>query len=340
MAVITAPFPMTRARRAALVIGVPVCLLLVAYNGLDLVANFGEGHYPVNHTFPAGAKSLNLNVTGQLTIKPTAASQATLTGTARYSLVRTALTEHASGGAITLGYGCDVPVGDCGLDATVTVPATVTTLTTNSGGGNATVTGTTGPVTLSTGDGDLSVTHASGPLTLNTASGSIAVSAIRSKTLSASSGDGSIQVTGVTSATAITANTDSGSIDWSGIATTTLTASTGDGDIQAKGVTSHTITADTDSGSIDWSGIATDALIASTGNGNIAIAFTSVPSDVRVNTNSGTITLLLPPGKTKYHVRANTDSGTVTDTLPQQQTSSGHVITASSGSGDITIIQQ
>jgi Putative adhesin len=302
MAVITAPFPMTRARRAALVIGVPVCLLLVGYNGLDLVANFGEGHYPVNHTFPAGAKSLNLNVTGQLTIKPTAASQATLTGTARYSLVRTALTEHASGGAITLGYGCDVPVGDCGLDATVTVPATVTTLTTNSGGGNATVTGTTGPVTLSTGDGDLSVTHASGPLTLNTASGSIAVSAIRSKTLSASSGDGSIQVTGVTSATAITANTDSGSIDWSGIATTTLTASTG--------------------------------------NGNIDIAFTSVPSDVRVNTNSGTITLLLPPGKTKYHVTANTDSGTVTDTLPQQQTSSGHVITASSGSGDITIIQQ
>jgi len=34
MAAITAPFPMTRGRRAALVIGVPVCLFLVAATGL------------------------------------------------------------------------------------------------------------------------------------------------------------------------------------------------------------------------------------------------------------------------------------------------------------------
>lgn len=299
MAVTTAPFPMTRARRAALVIGVPVCLLLVAYMGLGLVADFGEGHYPVNHTFPAGAKSLNLNVTGQLTIKPTAASQATLTGTARYSLVRAALAEHASGGAITLGYHCGLPVGDCELDATVTVPATVTTLTAHSGGGDATVTGIAGPVTLSTGDGDLSVGQTSGPLTLNTDSGNIQVSAVRSPTLSASTGDGNIKATGVTSPT-ITANTDSGNIDGSGIATATITASTGDGDIK--------------------------------------IAFTSVPSDVRVDTDSGNITLVLPRGNTRYHVTANTDSGTVN--TPTNDPSSKNRIIASSGDGNITISQQ
>jgi len=338
MAAMTASLPLTRGRRVALAIGVPVCLLLIAYNAFDLVANFGEGKYTVNYVAPASTRALSLHVTGQLTIKPTGASRATLTGTARYSLIRAPFTEHTSAGATTLGYDCKVPVGDCELDATLTVPATVTTLTANSGGGDATVTGTTGPVNLSTGDGDLSVSHASGPLTLNAASGSIQVSAISSATVSASSGDGSIQVAGVTSKT-ITANTDSGNIDESGIATTTTTASTGSGSIRATGVTSATITANTDSGSIDESGVATTTITASTGDGDITIAFSTVPRDVRVNTNSGNITLLLPRGATKYDVRANTDSGNVSNKLPYEASSS-HVITASSGSGSITIGEQ
>ncbi len=111
---------------------------------------------------------------GQLTIRPTTAGQATLTGTAKYSLARSKVTESTTGSGTTIGYHCPIPTGDCGLDATATVPATVTTLTANSGAGDATVTGITGPVKLSTGDGDLSVSHASGPLTLNTDSGSIA----------------------------------------------------------------------------------------------------------------------------------------------------------------------
>ena len=48
MTATTVPFPMTRGRVAALVVGVPVCLALVLYNGFDLVANFGEAHYPVS----------------------------------------------------------------------------------------------------------------------------------------------------------------------------------------------------------------------------------------------------------------------------------------------------
>ena len=304
MAAISATsFRMTGGRRAALIVGVPVCVALVASTAFSLVTSLGEGKYPVNYSVPATTTALTLNVTGQLTIKPTAARQATLTGTATYSVVRAALAGHTSGGTTTLGYGCAFPTGNCGLDATVTVPATVTTLTANSGGGDATVTGTTGPVKLSTGDGNLSVGHASGPLILNTGSGSIQVSAIRSATLSASSGDGSIEAAGVTSTT-ITANTDSGSINGSGIAT-------------------HTIT-------------------ASSGNGNIQITFTGVPGNVRVNTNSGNITLVLPPSETKYHVTANTDSGTVDDTLPpnQRNDSAPNTITATSGSGNIIISQQ
>jgi hypothetical protein len=303
MAATTVPFRMTGARRAVLVIGVPICLLLVATTGLGLVSNLGEGSYPVSYTAPAATKALTLNVAGQLTIKPTAAGPATLSGTAHYSLVNATLAKETSGGTTTLGYRCPFPVGDCELDATLTVPATVTTLTAHSGGGNATVTGTTGPVNLSTGDGNLSVAHASGPLTLNTASGSIQVSATGSAT-----------------------------------SPVNLFLSSGDGNIQATGVKATTITANTDSGDINGSGIAAATITASTGSGGIVITFTGVPDNVRVNTNSGNITLVLPAGRTQYDVVAHTDSGTVT--APRSDTSSSHVITATSGSGNITITEQ
>ena len=296
------PLRPTRGRTAALVIGVPVCLALIGSAGLSLLASFAEGTYPVSYTAPATTRALTLNVDGKLTIRPAAAGPATLTGTARYAFVRAALTEHTAGTDTTVGpYHCPIPFGNCEFDATATVPATITTLTATSGSGDATVTGTAGPVKLSTGDGNLSVSHASGPLTLNTASGNIQVSAVKSATLSASSGNGDIRATGITSAT-IAANTDSGSIDESGVTATTLTASSG--------------------------------------NGGIEIAFTGAPPrNVRVNTDSGNITLLLPPGSTRYHVTANTDSGSVDDRLPRN-TSSGNVITATSGDGNITLLQQ
>jgi hypothetical protein len=301
MAATTAPLPMTAGRRAALVIGVPVCLLLVAAISASVVADLGVGSFPVSYRAPAATSALTVNVTGQLTIKPTAAHQATLVGTARYSIVRSSFTEHFSGGTATLGYGCPFPAGECELDATLAVPATVTALTANSGAGDATVTGTKGPVNVSTGSGDLSVTHTAGPLTLNTNSGSIQMSAIKSTALSASSGAGNIQ---------------------------------------ADGITAKTIFANTDSGSIDESGITTTAINASTGNGSVRIVLAGVPDNVRLNSNSGAITLVLPAGPTEYHVMANTDSGTVSDGGIPQNTSSSHVITASSGSGDITITEQ
>jgi hypothetical protein len=303
MAATTVPFLMTRARRAALVIGVPICLLLVGWTGFSTVTSFAEGKYPVGYTAPANTKALTLNVTGQLTIKPATAGRATLTGTAHFSVVRPALAEHSSAGATTLGYGCPFPFGNCELDATLAVPATVTALTAHSGGGNATVTGTTGPVNLSTGDGNLAVSHASGPLTLNADSGSILVS-----------------TTG------------------SAASPVSLLLSSGAGNIGATGVTSTTIAANTDSGNIDGSGITTATITASTGDGNIKIAFTSVPENVRVNTNSGSITLELPAGTTKYDIVARTDSGSVT--APLSDPASPHVITATSGSGSIFITEQ
>jgi hypothetical protein len=302
MTAITAPaFPMTRGRRAALAVGVPVCLLLVAYMGLDLVATFGQGRYPVSYTVPASARALTLNVAaGQVLIKQAAAGPATIAGTARYSLIRSTVTERTVGGDTTVRYHClALPVGNCELDATATVPAGMP-VSANTDGGNATVTGITGRVTLSSGGGNVAADRTSGPLTLDTSGGNI-------------------KATDVTSPA--------------------LTATTGGGDITAVGVSAAAISATTSGGNIKATGVSSAAVTASSGGGNIEVVFASVPHDVQVNTSGGNITLVLPPGDTQYHVNAHTDGGSVTDGLTQN-TYSKNVITATSGGGNITLRYQ
>jgi hypothetical protein len=300
MAAITPAFPMTRGRRVALALGVPVCLALVAYTGFGLVANFGEGKYAVSYALPAGAKSLTLSdAGGQVTIKQAPVSRATLTGTARYSLIRSTVTEHTAGGRTTIGNHCPLTlVGDCELDATVSVPVGLP-VAASTGGGNASVTGATGPVTLSSGGGDLSADDVSGPLSLSTNGGNIQVNAITAHTLTASSGGGDITADGVSSAT--------------------FTANTTGGNIQAT-VSSARVT-------------------AGSGGGDIDIVFMSVPLNVQVSTSGGNITVVLPANGVKYDVSASTSGGSVNDSRLGKDTTSKNVITATSGGGHITLCQ-
>jgi hypothetical protein len=300
MAATTVPLPLTRGRVAALAVGVPVCLLLVAGTGLNLVATLGEGRYPVSYAVPMTAKSLNVSLDGgQLTLQPTAASQATLTGTARYSLVRSKLTEQTRGNRTTVGYRCSVPFGDCELDATVNVPAGLPVVAATDGG-DASVSGIASEVMLSSGGGTIGADDILGPLLLNTSGGNINVSAITSAT---------------------------------------MTASTGGGNIHAAGVHSRTVSVTTSGGNIEAAGISAAAVTATSGGGNIEIDFATVPSGVQVDTSGGNITLVLPPGDAAYLVDARTDGGEVSDTL-RQDPASRNVITAKSGGGNITIRQQ
>ena len=186
--------PLTRARRIALVIGVPLCLLLTAYTGLSLVADVGQGHFPVNYAFPAGTENATVSVSGgNVTVRQAAGTSARLTGTATYSLIRPDLkTRHITGG-VAIRYNCMVPAGNCGLDATLSVPAQ-TVASVSTGGGDAAAVGTTGDVTLSTGGGDVTADRVSGVLSLSTGGGSIHGTAITAPRVTAHSGGGDIEI--------------------------------------------------------------------------------------------------------------------------------------------------
>ena len=186
--------PLTRARRIALVIGVPLCLLLTGYTGLSLVADVGRGHFPVNYAFPAGTGKATVSVSGgNVTVRQAAGTGARLTGTATYSLIRPDLkTRHITGG-VAIRYNCMIPAGDCGLDATLSVPAQ-TVASVSTGGGDATAIGTTGNVTLSTDGGDVTADRVSGVLSLSTGGGNIHGTAITAPRVTAHSGGGDIEI--------------------------------------------------------------------------------------------------------------------------------------------------
>ncbi len=255
---ITGPLPLTRCRRTALAIGVPVCLLLIAGTGLSLVADFGQGHYPVSYTAPASARSLSLTVAaGQLTVRPAASGRATLTGTARYSIIRSALSARTVSGATALRYHCPVPAGDCALDAALSVPGAMP-VSANTDGGNATVTGTTGPVTLSSG-GDLSADRTSGPLTMKTDGGTIRATGVRSASVTTSTGGGSIEMVFTSVPHDVRVNTSGGDI--------TL--------VLPPGTTPYHVTAHTAGGSVSdtlpQNTSSSHVITATSGGGNITI---------------------------------------------------------------------
>ncbi len=335
------PIPLTPGRIAVLVVGVPLCLGLIAYNGFNLVANFAEGRYSVSYTAPASTKSLTVSSDGgQLSIKPAATGGATLTGTAHYTFVRSKLTERtAAAGGTALGYHCaESWVGNCALDATISLPATMP-VTASTAGGDATVTGISAPVRLSSGGGNLSADHTSGLLSLDTSGGDISVTTVTAPTVTASSGGGNITVSGVSSPE-ITANTSGGDIQATAVTSSRVTASSGGGNITVSGVSSPEITANTSGGDIQATAVTSNTVTATSGGGNIEIDFAAVPGNVEVNTSGGDITLVLPPGGTQYRITAHTDGGSVSDSSVPENTSSKHVITVTTGGGNITIVSQ
>ncbi len=266
-------------------------------------------------------------------IKPTKTGPARLTGTARYSLVRSKVTEQTTSSGIDVRYNCPMPFGDCELDATATVPAGLP-VTANTDGGNAEITGTTGAVTLSSGGGDGGVGAAFGHEREN-----LAFSRGQVTQRVAAAGQELGDDLGVEGAAALALNTSGGNIQVTDLRSATVTATTGGGDIHADGVISSEISTTTSGGNIEATGIAAPTVTATTGGGNIEIEFASVPSDVRVDTSGGNITLVLPRGDTQYHVIPRTNGGNVSKSLPENS-NSPHVITATSGGGNITILER
>src|SRR5260370_2044465 len=190
----TSPLPMTAGRRAALILGVPLALAVIAWTGLTAVAFAGQGSYPVRLAVPVHGGTVDLS-TGAADVRVTQApgSQLRLTGTARYSLVRSKVTWHPTASGVTVSTQCRFVTGVCEFNFRAVLPAGKRAVLSD-GSGNLTLRGLTGPVTAGAGSGHVQANQLSGTVILQAGSGNITGGTVSGPQVTLKAGSGNIAI--------------------------------------------------------------------------------------------------------------------------------------------------
>ena len=315
------PLRMTPGRWVALAVGVPVALALIGWTGFNLVSSVAHGSYPFSYAFPVHDGQAAVNVSAnQITLHEAPGSgTARLTGTVQYGLVRPSIGEFITPTGANVSVSCFSAIGGvCGVNATLTVPAR-TGVTLWSNGGDITASGFSSGMTLWADGGNVNVSNLAGALRLDTGGGDL-------------SGNG---LTGI-----LQVDTEGGNVDasnWTGSGTPQV--NTGGGDLTANGLTGN-FQLITEGGNVDANGLTSATTSTQSGGGDVTLAFAQVPQSINITAEGGNVTLILPPGDTKYDISTpGTDGGNVTYPSSLADSNSLHPITVNSGGGDITITQ-
>jgi Putative adhesin len=295
---VTTAIAMTPARRAILILGVPVALALIGGLAFNEVAQAGQVGFRVHLSAPARGQRASVSVdNAEATVSPGAGHRIWLRGTLRGSLTRPAFSWRSSPAGLALHSSCHIELdGSCTMNFDITVPGGM-------------------PVTVSDSSGDLIASNLRGHVTLSAGSGDLAATGL-SGTISLTNGSGDIAASGLDGGR-VRLSDDSGDITTSGLSGSDVGVSDSTGDIFVTGLAGTTVISKDDSG-------------------DISLTFTKVPQRVDVTDGSGDITLVLPSIPAGYQVHAHSASGDVSDTV-NNRSSSRYEIIASDGSGDITI---
>jgi len=147
-----------------------------------------------------------------------------------------------------------------------------------------------------------------------------------------SDGSGNLTLRGLTGP--VSGVSGSGDVQ-ANVLTGTVSLETGSGNITGSALSGPKVTLKAGSGDISIEGLASLDVVVNDGSGNIALTFSQVPTRVKVSNSSGDVSVVLPPGPTRYLVNATTDSGNRTVNVPQGGT--GHTITVTDGSGNVSV---
>jgi hypothetical protein len=316
------PLRMTPGRWVALAVAVPVALALIGWTGFNLVSSLARGSYPFSYPIPVNNGQVALNVTaGNITLRAAPAARAArLTGTVQYGLVRPGISEFITPTGTGVGVSCFGAhiSGDCGVNATLDVPVR-TGVTLWSNGGDITASGFSSGMTLQAQGGNVAASELSGDLRLDT-------------------GGGDLTGTGLTGAIQLT--TEGGNVDASNLTSTgTMLIDTGGGDLNGNGLTGN-LQLSTEGGNVGTNGVSAQQVVVQSGGGDVTLALAEVPQSLRITAEGGNVTVILPPGDTKYAISTpDTSGGNVSYPSSLVNSNSPDTITVDSGGGNITITQ-
>ena len=113
----------------------------------------------------------------------------------------------------------------------------------------------------------------------------------------------------------------------------------GGGDLNGNGLSGN-LQLITEGGNVGANGMASQQVAVQSGGGNVTLAFAQVPRSLQITAEGGNVTVILPPGNTKYAVSTpDTSGGNVSYPSSLVNSNSLHTITIDSGGGDVTIGQ-
>jgi hypothetical protein len=265
---------MTPGRWVTLLIGVPVALVFIGFSALSLVSDIGMASFPVSRTIPVDHGRLAARIDGgDFTVQPGQANgSAQLTGTVQYSLIRPDFAVNGTG----ISLHCRLLLGNCGLNATLSVPPGValdlasgggdmrlsdiqSAVTLDSAGGNVSLSGAGGVATVTTGGGDLSDSGARGFLTFHTGGGDVDGSGLLSPKVTVYSGGGDVSLTFTRAPANIFVDSSGGDVNI----------------VLPQGTTQYAITAGTDGGdynsTVKNNQAAADTINVNSGGGDVSI---------------------------------------------------------------------
>ena len=202
---------MTTGRRIALAVGAPLAIVAIGHLALTEIAWAGQGSYPVRLSIPMRSQSASIAIdSGQLRVGPGTGGALRMTGTARYSLVRSQVTWSSSASGVYFRSRCPFPYGPCSFNSLVVIPSGARA-TVQNGSGDITVQRLTGPASIEDDSGDIQVTDLSGDVGITDHSGDISGSFLTGPRVVIIDDSGVINVVGLASLNAYASN-DSGDI--------------------------------------------------------------------------------------------------------------------------------
>ncbi len=308
---------MTPGRWAALAVAVPVALALIGWTGFSLVSTVAKGIYPFSYAVPVQHGQVAVSISaGNVTLRQGPGGTARLTGTVQYGLFRPGISEYTAPNGVNVGVNCDGINGNCGMNATLAVPAR-TAVTLGSNGGDIAATGFSSNVTLSAMGGNVTANDLAGAMNLDTGGGDLTGSGL-SGTVQITAEGGNVQVGNVNGPTRV---------------------DTGGGDLTAISLTGN-LQVFAEGGNVDAEDLTSSQVVVQSGGGDVTLVFTQAPKDLQITALGGNINVVLPSGGTKYDISTPDTQGGNVDIPPGlDSATSTNVISADSGGGDITITQ-
>ena len=311
------PLRMTPGRWAALAVAVPVALALIGWTGFNLVSTVAKGSYPFSYAVPVQDGQVAVTISaGNVTLRQGPGGSARLTGIVQYGLFRPGISVDTAPNGVNVGVNCDGINGNCGMNATLAVPAR-TAVSLGSNGGDIAASGFSSNVSLSAEGGNVTANDLAGAMKLDTGGGDLTGSGL-SGTIQITAEGGDVQVGNVTGPTRV--DTGGGNL--------TAISLTGNLQVFAEG------------GDVDAEDLASSQVLVQSGGGDVTLVFNQAPKDLQITAQGGNINVVLPSGSTTYDISTpDTEGGNVSYPSALYSPTSTNVISADSGGGDITITQ-